>query len=534
MNILLVDDEPLELEAIQATVDLHALGFDRVVTASNTRQAREVLESQTIHVLLCDIEMPQGNGLELLEWVRAHQPGIECVFLTCHADFQYARRAIALGSLDYLLKPVQAADLTAVLNKAIEKRQETDDVQTSRQFSRLWLKHQPLLVERFWLDLLSHRIPPIHEAIRDAATAIGIPGMEDLKSYPVLIRVQRWYESLNARDEKLLEYGLRNIAQEMFLEEEGAGIVLEYRAGCLLVLLYLDGFESMGTERLNQRMQRYVASCHDLLHCDLCCYAGMDAYTFELAAMADRLLVMDRNNVSHKNAVFFLNRKADAIADVPLPNAGIWLPMLEKLEGEPVLAQIDAYFDDLVKRAELNAAVLHQLQHIFMNLIYMFSKSTAVPITSLAQDDASRQLFDNASMTVDGLHAWVSYCIRQLCAMARQQERTQTPVGKVKALIAQHLDTDISCEEIAARVFLNPIYLNRIFKKETGLSLSEYMQMQRLSLAQDLLVDTDLPVSTVAQRVGYTNFSHFSRLFRKHAGCSPVDYRKAHRVAPGR
>ena len=422
--------------------------------------------------------------------------------------------------------------MEAVLKKAIEKRRVADEMQTSRQFSRLWLKHQPLLVERFWLDLLSHRNPTHHEAIRDAAVSIGIPGLEDLKTYPVLIRVQRWHESQNARDEKLLEYGLRNIAQEVLLEEEGAGIVLEYRAGCMLVLFYLDGFESMGTERLNERMQRYVASCHDLLHCDLCCYAGMEAYTFELADMADRLLAMDRNNVSHKNTVFFLNRKADAIADIPLPNAALWLPMLDQLEGERVLAQIDAYFEDLVKRTELNAAVLHQLQHLFMNLIYMFSKSKAVPITALARDDASRQLFANAGVNVDGLRAWVAYCIRQLCAMSRLQEKAQTPVGKVKALVAQHLDKDISCEEIAAQVYLNPIYLNRIFKKETGLSLSEYMQLQRLSLAQDLLVDTDMPVSTVAQRVGYTNFSHFSRLFRKHAGCSPVEYRKTHRKAP--
>jgi two-component system response regulator YesN len=72
---------------------------------------------------------------------------------------------------------------------------------------------------------------------------------------------------------------------------------------------------------------------------------------------------------------------------------------------------------------------------------------------------------------------------------------------------------------------LNPDYLTRVFKKETGLSISDYVMGQRLGMAADLLSSTDLPVGAIAAKVGYANFSHFSRMFKKHTGLGPIEYR---------
>lgn len=110
-QILIVDDEVHAVKGIRSGMDWNRLGITAVFTAYTVRQAKELFEREHIDIMLCDIEMPQASGLELTKWVRERYPKTETIFLTCHADFKYAKQALQLGSLDYILKPVPFAEL---------------------------------------------------------------------------------------------------------------------------------------------------------------------------------------------------------------------------------------------------------------------------------------------------------------------------------------------------------------------------------------------------------------------------------------
>lgn len=84
----------------------------------------------------------------------------------------------------------------------------------------------------------------------------------------------------------------------------------------------------------------------------------------------------------------------------------------------------------------------------------------------------------------------------------------------------------MSRDVIAAQAFMNPDYLSRIFKRETGLSISDYVLQERIARAKELLSKTEMPVSSVATAVGYSNFSHFTKIFRKYTDRNPMDYRQ--------
>lgn len=86
----------------------------------------------------------------------------------------------------------------------------------------------------------------------------------------------------------------------------------------------------------------------------------------------------------------------------------------------------------------------------------------------------------------------------------------------------------MSREDIAEHVYLNPAYLSRLFRKETGLSLTDYTASLRIQKAKLELLDTNHRVSDVAMSVGYSNFSHFTKLFKKTTGLTPQEYRKKH------
>ena len=83
----------------------------KVVPAYNAFEAKQILLTQRVDIMLCDIEMPVENGLALFRWVQEQGLDTECIFLTAHADFYYAKEAVRLGGFDYILQPARYEDI---------------------------------------------------------------------------------------------------------------------------------------------------------------------------------------------------------------------------------------------------------------------------------------------------------------------------------------------------------------------------------------------------------------------------------------
>lgn len=116
-----------------------------------------------------------------------------------------------------------------------------------------------------------------------------------------------------------------------------------------------------------------------------------------------------------------------------------------------------------------------------------------------------------------------------VCACYKQGEDSSDVcriAAQAAAYIQRNLDKALRREEIAAQVHVSAGYLSRVFRKEMGMSLKEYVIEQKMQLARSMLSSTSLPVSLVAVRVGYTNFSQFSQTYRTRFGCSPSAERK--------
>ena len=99
-------------------------------------------------------------------------------------------------------------------------------------------------------------------------------------------------------------------------------------------------------------------------------------------------------------------------------------------------------------------------------------------------------------------------------------------IYRVKEYISQNLEGDLNRETIAGQVFLNAAYLSRLFHKETGEKLSDYILRLRMERAKDLLTSTSEKVTSIAQRLGYNNDSYFIKTFRGMVGITPYEYRK--------
>ena len=120
-KVLLVDDEEEVRNAIEQRINWEELGFEVIGKAQNGVKAMEIAEKLQPDVVITDIKMPYMNGLELARNLKEENPGVRILILTGFDEFEYAKEAVHLEIEEYILKPLNAAEITKVFEDLKKK-----------------------------------------------------------------------------------------------------------------------------------------------------------------------------------------------------------------------------------------------------------------------------------------------------------------------------------------------------------------------------------------------------------------------------
>lgn len=132
-RVLIADDEPIERMVISKKIQENFKSQLEIVQAVNGREAVETFEAKPCQIVILDVEMPGINGLEAAEKIRKQDKNCSIIFLTAFDYFTYAKKAITVRALEYLLKPVSDEELITVLEEAISLASETHKVVTKKK-----------------------------------------------------------------------------------------------------------------------------------------------------------------------------------------------------------------------------------------------------------------------------------------------------------------------------------------------------------------------------------------------------------------
>lgn len=528
-KMLVVDDEEIAVRGIVDGIDWSDLAIERIFIAYDAIEAKQIFEKESIDLMISDIEMPGENGIELLNWVNEHYPDTETIFLTGHADFRFAQQAVHLSSFDYLLKPIDHDVLKRCVKKALhmldERRREDAFHQLYAFYYEQWNRQLPLLVDRFWQDVISQRIP-ISDQLESTLSLYQLELSVQSHILPVLISVEQWTKDWSARDEDILTYALMNAANEMILKEN-PGHIISFQNGMLFALFYDPTKESLeSVEWLTERCDEYIKKCKQFLYCTLSCYIGEAVAFKDLPVKIEELTLLERMNVCQTGSVF--TKDAFHVIDEPaidIPNWQQWKAFIEQGKKKDLYSGIESLF----ARLEENNVGYNYLIHYYFGFVHMVFQALDqrgfTPGDVYTPQDWKEG--EQAVKSLDALRRWtLQFVNKTIDFLSARGKVYSTSVLEVQRYIQQNLHQELNRDTIAAHVYLNSAYLSRLFRKEMGKSLSEYIAELRIEKAKNQLVKTNMKISDIAVSVGYVHFSHFSQFFKKMTGFTPLEYRK--------
>lgn len=275
-----------------------------------------------------------------------------------------------------------------------------------------------------------------------------------------------------------------------------------------------------------------------------------------------KLLLDERNEVSYPDAVehngfvyiIYDRERGDAKHSVEEACGDAREVLIAKVTEEDILAgklvnpgsrlkhiisKLGAYKGDNsnpffeIERCESNAAAARMLADNFDKATVLTRIFDAFPVKCANMHKVDTERFDKLMEEYEKADGIDVAIVEEMIATVRRSEEegvdTAPIVARIKAVVDESLAEDISVSEISQRVGMSRFYMAHLFKKHTGITVTDYRNEQRLAKAKRLLISGEMKVSDIACECGFASASYFSKKFVESEGVSPIDYRKLHK-----
>ncbi len=522
MNLIIIDDEKLMVKSIKEHYDWSSLQIDQVFTAYDINSAKEIFDKEQMNIMLCDIEMPGGNGIELYRWVKENHPNVLNIFLTCHADFKYAKEALSLGSFEYILKPIPYSDLEVTIKKAVEQVHVWQKVEDLTSHGKQWLTNEKRLIEQFWQDVLLGKISGERKDLVAIAElrklSLEIPDEFEL----ILLNLFKLGSEFERWDPVLQEFTIKNIFTEMFIGNR-RGYLISIGKGRYAALMHdSEGIRQKEMDAIYEKFSNYLQETFDIQVFGL---LGNDIGLSELSVTIKLMLKIEGNMVLYEAKMLHLSGIDDNAVEYISPNLTLWNELVFHNEPDRLKEEVKRYMEGLGARRAVNSDILNLLYHDVIHILYGYLANRGIDGASLLKDQSFKASYSEATGSMKYMEVWLDELIDKTFVYADMVDEKKEIVDRITDYIDHHIAEEINREQLAVLVYLNPSYMARLFKKGTGQSLTDYITDVRMNRAKEYLTQTSMSISEIAVKTGYPNFSYFSRVFKKYYEVSPSEMR---------
>lgn len=511
-RVLIVEDEPYIRNSLVRLIPWAELGCETAGACESAEDAVSFVETSPVDLVLSDIRMDGMSGLDLASFLASAHPEIKVIILTGYADFEYARSAVRLNVVDFILKPTDPLELESAVRKAVAALDQTRRRDSAIAELRLQLARElPKLRSQFLSDLLHGTVLPAEAEGR--AVFLGVPEGPlyllalGLDGYPRLLE-ERGEEAL-----QLLRLGLLKLA----LEDRGCpvwGCAADPRT---LAVAYHGEDPEEYAEELAERAAAWFSVSLSVGISLRCSRPALISGAYGQAKEA----------LSYR---FYAGEGSVAVYEEESAGCRACPSRIDTTELEEALDTGD----------EARAAAALQSASSFLpsegSEGIAFARNVALELLLSAQRTALRyglpapaEILTQAMdlETLQELRRAAEVRVAEVCRAVAELNRAKrrSAVAGIMKFLEENYSRPLGLEDLSAGVYRSPKYLCRLLKQETGRSFSDILLSIRMREAESLLRSSGLSVAEVGERVGIRDPHYFSKVFRKHSGRSPTEFR---------
>lgn len=528
IKVFLVEDEFVVREGIKSKVPWEENGFEFCGEAPDGELALPLIDKTQPDILITDIKMPFMDGLELSKLVRNKYPEMEIVFLTGHAEFEYAKKAISLGAAEYLSKPVSSTELLSALAPIKQKIEEREwEKKLIKQYSEEMRENTERDKGELFRKLVSGGA---HTAeLLQWASELDVALVASCYNI-LLLKIKSTYHEQDEFSKSVL----KSYSEIEDMCREGNPIVFERNPEGYAYIFTADSFDE-----LDSKVDAFAGKVRQIFDSknNISYFGGIGepvkrlgelSKCFESAerAFAHRYLIEGSRIIS--NTDIKVNNEAVDEENVVVPNQLDLTGFSEFLKlgsADEVRFFVDDFFDGL------GSSIVKSLlmrQYVVVDAFLKvsdFVKSIGGELENLEQVSDNKETLS----TERGAKEYLCRLIEK--AMSERDYISKDKNGKhvsdiIKYIEQNYTNADLNLNMVAEHVNFSPNHLSAIFSQETGQTFIKYLTDLRIKKAKELLKCTSMRSLEICEAVGYRDPHYFSYLFKKNVGMSPMEYRE--------
>lgn len=524
-KVILVDDEAEVIDMIEKKIHWNDLGFEVAGSATNGVKALELVEKLQPDVVLTDIKMPYMDGLELSRRLNREYPNIYIMLCTGFDEFEYAKEAVHLEIKEYMLKPVNATELSESLtNLKHTLDREREEKLNVKKLNDYFQEVLPKLQSNFFISLIEGRVEKCdYERF--------------LQAYQVDMKGPLFGCVIFHTSENHVPEGMNPLLLSMSVEREIKQRLMDQwncqefiYMGNTLLILELDVEDEI--TQITDACDRFCRWAYRIMGAVVTAGIGTVCDSlYEISLSYERA----REAVSYR--VLYGTKRAINIGEI-VPKEQIKPVQSEESRMQTLFrairigdsAEIERAAHGEMEKLHKNTETMSQYNLATMEIVSGFFKFCTDNSLDFNKISGNMQnIYEKVSqMDESSLTAWIvqmSETISERLKCARNSSARRLIVEAQNIVKERYMEADISLDEVCAVLGVSNSYFSSVFKKEAGKSFISYLTDYRMDIAAEMILNTDEKSYTIAEKVGYLDANYFSYVFKKKFGVSPSKYR---------
>jgi len=527
-NFLVVEDEQHIREAVVSMLQ-ELNGEGSVYSAENGVEALKLMEKVKPDAMITDIMMPMKDGIDLIKTLYKRGENTLVAILSGYDEFEYLQAALGYGVVDYILKPVKRSEIVKLYYKMLRRLKSRGTLENELTEIKGRLNEiKPYIRQRCYTDLISGGMN--ETAFQNICSFLGL-NMRNASIRVALIEIDENESGFikGSNEDSLSLYKLTEIMEDIISEYKDCdffslsssmvavvwcpdGDIGDTRELSMRLELLANELSELYKVVLNIGISEAVASPLDAGRADS---SAREAIHYKLLYGSGQIFsaeILENHDV--EQAFQF---DTDEIIE------NIWLNNLEQAK-----ALISNFAHKIrISQGQYRLTSIQLLcQKLLIDCLMILERECGDLdewYHSRAQDILTVNFMD---YSVDDMEDFFHQLVTEICRRLGQSRKSdrKRAVDKARRMIAQRYASELTIERIAKELHYSKSYFGQLFKAETGMSASEYINQVRVQKAKEMLFAGDYRIGEIAEKVGFRDQQYFARVFKKIVGCMPSEY----------